>query len=269
MSQSNSDPLHRFSDRVADYVRYRPRYPQQIIDLFRDRLGLTSESVVADIGSGTGFLAEMFLRNGNPVFGIEPNREMRLAGEEVLAGYDRFVSLDATAEQTGLPAASVDFVIAAQAFHWFDPARTRQEFQRILRPGGFAVLVWNSRHVATSPFLVAYEQLLHTFGTDYANVVHRSITASDDSVLREFFAPAGFTRHVIHNYAQTFDFEALLGRLMSSSYVPSRTDPAFEPMRSALREIFDTYQSGGSVQFVYDTEVYYGTLAPASETSHA
>ena len=137
------DPTQRFSSRVADYVKYRPSYPEAIIDLLTAECGLTPDSIVAGAGSGTGLLAELFLKAGQRVWGIEPNREMREAGEEFLRGYQRFVSIAASAEATTLPDRSVDFVTAGQSFHWFDRARVGVEFARILKPQGWLVLIWN------------------------------------------------------------------------------------------------------------------------------
>src|SRR5437870_2796600 len=149
-------PKERFSRRVENYVKYRPGYPGAVLDWLRQHCGLTADWVIADIGSGTGFLAELFLKNGNRVFGTEPNSEMRAAGETLLKKYSRFVSVDGSAEATGLDSSSVDLITAGQAFHWFDRPRARQEFERILKPGGWAALVWNERLINT-PFLVAYD----------------------------------------------------------------------------------------------------------------
>src|SRR5262249_44040345 len=142
---SERDPTRRFSSRVENYVRFRPGYPKEIITMLKSECGLNSQSVIVDIGSGTGKLTELFLENGNPVFGVEPNQDMREAGERLLKSFPNFKSVGATAEETTLPNACAEFIVAGQAFHWFDRARCRKEFGRILRPGGWAVLVWNDR----------------------------------------------------------------------------------------------------------------------------
>ncbi|MGB7230441.1 MAG: class I SAM-dependent methyltransferase, partial [Candidatus Acidiferrum sp.] len=165
-----ADAKQRFSNRVADYLHYRPGYPSAIRDLLRSECGLRPGHLVADIGSGTGFLSELFLKNGNRVLGIEPNEEMRRAGEEYLASYDGFASINGSAESTTLGDASVDFVAAGQAFHWFDQDVARREFIRILKPAGWAVVIWNERLTDTTPFLRDYESLLRNFGADYARV---------------------------------------------------------------------------------------------------
>src|SRR5260370_28650994 len=131
-----ADAKQRFSNRAADYVRYRPGYPSELLDVLREECGLRPGHVIADIGSGTGFLSEPFLKNGNRVYGVEPNTEMRPAREEYLAAYDGFSSIEGSAESTTLEEASVHFLTAGQAFHWFRPAKTRRGFRPILRPPG-------------------------------------------------------------------------------------------------------------------------------------
>jgi SAM-dependent methyltransferase len=247
-------PTERFSDRVENYVRYRPGYPPAVLDLLRTETGLTPAAVVADIGSGTGLSAEMFLRNGNEVFGVEPNREMRAAAERLLAAYPRFHSVAGKAEETGLPSAAVDLVIAGQAFHWFDVDRAKAEFARILRPAGWVVLLWNTRRTDSSQFLREYEALLQTFGTDYQQVEH---TRLGPDVFARFFAPHGFTKRVLPN-GQRFDLAGATGRLQSSSYVPPPGHPNHEPMLRELDRIFREHAVGGVVGFEYDTEIYFG-----------
>jgi SAM-dependent methyltransferase len=252
-----ADPTSRFSSRVENYVKYRPSYPPALVDLLAAECGLRAGSVVADVGSGTGLLAELFLRYGCRVFGVEPNPEMRAAGERLLAGYASFTSVAGAAEATTLPGGSVDFVTAGQAFHWFDQAAARAEFARILRPRGWAALVWNDRRAATTPFLAAYERLLHRHALDYAAVNHKRI---DEAMLGAFFAPGSFTVATFANQ-QLFDFAGLQGRLLSSSYAPEPGHPRHAPMLAELRAIFEAEQAGGTVAFDYDTKVYYGRLA--------
>lgn len=249
------EPTKRFSDRVENYVRYRPRYPQAVINFLRAEAGLAAEDVVCDIGSGTGFLSELFLQNGNRVLGVEPNAEMRTAGEALLANHPRFESVDGTAEATGLPDQSVDWVAAGQAFHWFDPPRARAEFVRILRPGGRAVLVWNSREPSTA-FMSAYEETLRQHLPEYGGVSEQNF---DDDAITHFFAPAPVQMQTFPN-VQRFDFEGLRGRLLSSSYTPLPGHPAHDPLLTAVRQLFDTHQENGRVSFSYVTRIYYGTL---------
>lgn len=245
----------RFSDRVENYVRYRPGYPPQVLELLRTECGLEPDHVIADIASGTGIFTKMLLENGNRVFAVEPNAEMREAGQNLLAAYDKLTSVAGTAEDTTLPSESVDFVTAAQAAHWFDCRRARAEFCRILKPGGWCVLIWNERRTATTPFLRDYEQLLLTYGTDYKEVRHERTT----TVIHEFFAPANYQESVF-DLRQRFDYEGTAGRLLSSSYAPLEDHPSHIPMMRELRRIVDAHAQQGWVEFEYNTRVYYGKL---------
>jgi ubiquinone/menaquinone biosynthesis C-methylase UbiE len=225
-----TDPTQRFSDRVENYIKYRPGYPNEVIAILRDECRLVPDSIVADVGSGTGILTEMFLRNGNVVYGIEPNQEMRDAAERLLKGYQRFYSIAAKAEETTLSDASVDFIVAGQAFHWFDREKTKIEFNRILKPGGW---------------------------TDYEQVDHRRI---DAAVIREFFGSDNFRLKQFKN-VQVFDYEGVKGRLLSSSYAPEEGHPKYEPMMAELQRIFQAHQAEGKVIFEYVTQMYYGQLS--------
>jgi ubiquinone/menaquinone biosynthesis C-methylase UbiE len=255
-----TDSTTRFSNRVDAYIRYRPGYPREIIPLLERECGLTAEALVADVGSGTGILSEIFLEHGNRVYGVEPNREMREAGERLLSGYPGFVSVEGRAEATTLADASGDLVTAGQAFHWFDRPVTRREFVRILRPGGWVVLVWNVRRKETTPFLRAYERLLLTYSVDYEVVDHDKVT---DAVIAEFFRPSTVTLRSFEN-RQVFDYAGLEGRLLSSSYVPEAGHPNHAPMLGALRSIFVAHQEDGTVRFDYDTKVYFSHLGDST-----
>jgi len=251
MSQS----VERFSSRIADYIKYRPGYPCEIVTLLKTDCGLTIDSAIADIGSGTGKLTELFLANGNVVFAIEPNAGMRSAAEQLLHGFPNFKSIDGNAEFTGLEESSVDFISAAQAFHWFDPGKFRLEAQRILKEDGWVVLTWNARKLVSTPFLEDYEQLLLTYGTDYQDIRHENA----EELVPSFFAPKSFKIEVFPN-EQVFDLEGLEGRVRSSSYTPEPGHPRFGPMMEELRNVFDRHQKSGSVVFEYDTKVFYGRL---------
>lgn len=251
-----SESVDRFTSRVENYAKYRPGYPVAIVDLLKTECGLTSASIVADVGSGTGKLSEVFLANGNVVIGVEPNAAMRVVAEKIFQDQPLFRSVDGSAESTTLADTSVDLVIAGQAFHWFDPVKTRIEWIRILKPGGWAVLIWNDRELQTTPFLSDYEQMLVEFGTDYAEVRH------DVGLPRieQFFAGDRFVMKGFPN-TQIFDFDGLRGRVRSSSYTPEPNHPTFEPMMRQLEEIFDKHQKNGYVNFDYETKVFYGQLS--------
>lgn len=253
---SFADAKQRFSNRVTDYVRYRPGYPAEILPLLQTWTHFRPEHVIADIGSGTGLLSKLFLDFGNRVIGVEPNTEMRAAGEEFLGGYPNFMSIAGSAEATTLPSDSVDFVAAGQAFHWFQMPAARNEFHRILKPEGRVLVIWNERLLDETAFLREYEALLNRFGTDYAKVSESYPRAEQ---MLEFYGANEFTSHSLPNF-QEFDFDGLSGRLRSSSYAPTPGHPQFEPMMRELRRLFDAHHQGGVVRMDYRTRVYAGKL---------
>jgi SAM-dependent methyltransferase len=250
------DPTRRFSDRVADYVRFRPSYPAALLDWLRAEHGVRPSWTVADLGAGTGISTRMFLEAGHPVIAVEPNAAMRAAAVEALGSNPRFRAVDAPAEATSLPAASVDLVVAAQAFHWFQPEAVRREWARILRPDGLVLVVWNSRRTGGTAFLDGYEQLLREFATDYAAVAERY---ADEQTMRRWFG-AGFRAAAAFENRQVLDLEGLRGRLLSSSYAPRPGQPGHGPMLEALGALFDRTASDGRVALEYQTAAYVGSL---------
>ena len=252
-------PTERFSDRVADYVKYRPGYPAEALDLLSRECDLGPALTVADVGAGTGIFSRLLLQRGARVYAVEPNAPMREAAERLLANQPGFVSIAGSAEATGLPDASVDMITAAQAFHWFDRVKARQEFLRILKPGGWLVLVWNEREVDTTPFLQAYEQLLKDYAPEYGVVDHRNIRPEH---IAEIFRPAAMRMRTFR-YHQRFDYQGLQGRLLSSSYAPVPGHPNHAPMLRKLRELFERHQQAGHVDWYYQTRLFYGRLRPA------
>ncbi len=248
------DSTQRFTDRVADYVKYRPTYPREVVMFLHATCGLAKGAQVADIGAGTGISARLFLDAGHPVVAVEPNQAMREASVAWLADFEDFSAVSGSAEATTLADASVDLVIAAQAFHWFDPATARREFARILKPGGLVAPFWNSRLLSGTPFLTGYEALLKHYGVDYTEVSERY---GDDVSMSAWFGDS-FAHKATFPNAQNLDFDGLKGRLMSSSYAPKPGHPNHEPMFAALRELFDRTAQNGTVEFAYDTRVYVG-----------
>jgi SAM-dependent methyltransferase len=249
------DSIKRFSSRVDNYVKYRPRYPREVIELLAAECGLTPSGAVADIGSGTGILTEILLQNGNAVLGVEPNPEMREAAERLLKKYPNFKSINGAAEKTTLADNSVDLITAGQAFHWFDQAKARREFKRVLRPDGWVALIWNERRLESSDFLRALEALLVRFGTDYLQVRHENVYED----IAAFFGANGFKIATSENL-QALDLNGLEGRVYSASYSPELGHPSFESMKKSLLDIFRTYAEDGKVTIEYDTRIYYGQM---------
>jgi SAM-dependent methyltransferase len=248
-----TDPRQRFSSRVEKYARYRPGYPKAVLELLETECGLSEGSVVADVASGTGLLAELFLENGNRVFGVEPNDEMRRAGERRLERHGSFASVTGTAEATTLDGGSVDFVVVGQAFHWFEPASTRAEFARILKPGGWVALLWNDPRRDATPFLAAYERLIQSYKTEE----YKEFDLEEE--VGAFFGTGGYD-HRAFRHRQTFDLDGLEGRVLSSSYVPDKGEPGYGAMIEELGRIFAVHEEEGRVAIDYETRVYYGRL---------
>lgn len=248
-----SKSTERFSNRVEDYVRYRPHYPEQVVEFLEEEYGLTTDKKIADIGAGTGISSELFLKQGYHVTAVEPNKEMRDKAAELLQPFKNFTTINGTAEDTTLKNGSVDVIIAGQAFHWFDVPKTKAEFQRILKPKGLVGLIWNER-LTLSPFEKEYDELIVKHARDYVKVDHRNITKLD---IDEFFAPATCELKVFYNY-QIFDFEGLKGRLLSSSYMPSVNDNGYSEMINDLKVLFDHYKENNLIKIDYDTKLFVG-----------
>jgi SAM-dependent methyltransferase len=250
------DSKQRFSDRVETYIKYRPGYPIEALDYLYTVVGLNSGAIVADVGAGTGIFSSLLLERGTTVYAVEPNLEMREAAVQKLGDQPHFHAVDGSAEQTGLPDGTVDFIVCAQSFHWFDRAAAQREFRRILKPGGKVALLWNARLTEGTLFLEGYERLLTQYGTDYVKVNHRNISPE---ALRPFFREGLFTIAKFPN-RQLFDFADLQGRLLSSSYSPLPGHPNYKPMIEALSSLFDRTQVNGNVSFDYQTEVFWGEV---------
>lgn len=246
----------RFSNRVDSYTNYRPSYPKEAIDYLYNSVGLHSNSKIADIGAGTGIFSKLLLERGSYVIAVEPNQAMRTAAEQMLESEPNFQTVSGSAESTGLPDQSVDFIVCAQAFHWFDRLAAQTEFRRNLQPGGKVVLIWNSRLTTGNSFRTEYDQLLHTYGTDYEKVNHKNIS---QSMLHSFFKE-GTMQEANFQMGQQFDFEGLKGRLQSSSYSPVPGHPNYTPMMTELQNIFDRNKREGTVLFDYETEIFWGEV---------
>jgi SAM-dependent methyltransferase len=256
---SHRDPKQRFSDRVDYYVASRPSYPIALLDFCREKLGLRIEDPIADVGSGTGILSRLFLQNGHEIFAIEPNADMRRAAEREFAGNPKFHSVDATAEKTSLPDASVRAVIAGQAFHWFDKPKARDEFRRILSPGGWAGLIWNDRRVEADDFSREYERIIEEASVDLKEVRRGWKEATGGETLNDFFGPGGCALAVFDN-PQSLDLAGIEARALSSSYLPLPGQPGCDVMLEKLRKAFERYAVNGRIVQGYETRMYYGSI---------
>jgi len=253
-------PTERFSSRVENYTRYRPGYAPAAIGLLAARCGLSSTAVVADLGAGTGLLTESLLTRGAEVYAIEPNDRMRAAAEARLGAHARFHGVRGTAEATTLPAASIDLLVAGQAFHWFEPAAARREALRVMRSGGWGALLWNEHPPAGNAFLADYDALLRRHAAEYDTIV---ASRADEARMREFFG--GSMELATFPNPQIYDLEALVGRLMSSSYAPEPGHPQHEPLLAGLRALFQRHARNGAIEFPYRTLVYFAQFQPSGE----
>lgn len=251
-----SAPTERFTQTVENYQKYRPGYPHEILIPLREQCGLNKESIIADIGSGTGFLTKLFLENDNEVYGVEPNVAMRAMAEENLKDFKKFHSIAATAEKTTLADNSIDCIVAGTAFHWFDATAAQKEFKRILKSPGYVALIWNVRAVEKSQVMADYETLIEDYARDYKNTGAEKF---DKTAVEGFFSPYQMHYYSIAN-KQIFDWEGLQGRLLSSSYSLRSDDAKYSEMIAALKRIFDRHQVNNQIEFVYEAKMYFGQL---------
>lgn len=252
---ADCNPTERFSARAENYFKFRPGYPQSIVAVLRDECGLATNSVVADIGSGTGLLTKLFLENGNQVRGVEPNAKMRRAGERSLLSYRAFHSIAGRAEDTTLPPESVDFIVVGQAFHWFDPVDARAEFARIVKPGGWVVLVWNQLDM-DALFVQGYMGLLSRYALGEPTIDHRE---RDSTASVRFFGESSY-RAKMFAQAEELNYEVLQGRLLSLSFMPQLGHPSLDRMLAQLRTLFLTHANDGLVTYSRITTMFYGQL---------
>ncbi|MBZ9625922.1 class I SAM-dependent methyltransferase [Clostridium sp. FP2] len=252
MNLEQLNPKKRFSSRTQNYAKYRPDYPNEIIYYLQEFIGLNKTSVIADIGSGTGICTKPFLDNGNTVYAVEPNGDMRQVAEHLLKSYDNFHSIDGSSENTKLKSKSIDIITAAQAFHWFDPKPTKEEFSRILKPNGVVVLLWNIRNAKSDGFMQDYLKLIEKYGESYTN-------ESTNDFIPKFFDNRTVHKKVFPN-PQLADFDRLKGELASFSYIPTESNPNFQPMISELQDLFKKYNNYGNVVLEYETHLYYGKV---------
>jgi len=249
-----ADSTRRFSNRAGFYAAYRPKYPDSVIDHLKRDAGLGENAVIADVGSGTGNSAELFLRHGHEVYGVEPNREMRFAAEGRLQHFPKFHSISGTAEDTSLPDACVDWVISASSFHWFDARLARAEFQRILRPDGTVLLMGNLHRKTGSEFMAAYSGIFRKYSERNRAYENR------EERIRELFAPHGYQTAAL-KYHESLDLGQLSGRLLSYSSIPLSGQPGHDAMMQELRDAFERASENGRVPSEGEVTLHWGRLS--------
>jgi SAM-dependent methyltransferase len=249
MTQDNTQ---RFTNKSDNYVKYRPHYPKEIIPFLVKTIGLTQQFAIADLGSGTGISTELFINNGNRVYAIEPNRDMRQAAEVFFKGNPLFKSVDATAENTTLDAHSIDLILAGQAFHWFDKSKTKEEARRILKPNHYFVVLYNDRDTDT-PFQYGYENVLNEYQLIYDKIKEREIA------LKQFFSPSGYDVKQF-KHSRLLDLEGVLGLFKSSSYIPEKSDKRYPFVMEKITKVFNANAKNGLAELAYKSTLYYGRL---------
>ena len=248
MDLKKLNPKSRFNNCGETYDKYRPSYPKEIIDFLNEAIGLNEDSIIADIGSGTGISTKIFLENGNTVYAVEPNKDMRQVAEKSFESCSNFYSINGESETTNLQSESIDIIVVAQSFHWFDPVPTKDEFLRILKPNGSVVLLYNRRN-NSNEFMDKYLELIGKYGEQYSS-------ESRDDISNNFFESKTVHEKILHN-PQIVDFDGLKGNLVSYSYIPKEDNPRFISMIEELKTLFDKYNKNGEVILEYYTCISY------------
>lgn len=247
----------KFTGKAAVYTKYRPTYPDSFLEYLFRELGFHHNSVTADIGSGTGILTGLLLKRGCTVYGVEPNEDMRKTAEKALSHFERFHSVNASAEHTGLPDTCVDAVTAAQSFHWFDRAKFKAECQRILRENGTVVLVWNSRD-AESELVQENDAVNHRFCPNFKGF-SGGMRGDDPNGFRDFFKN-GIYEYKIFEHTLSVDEKGFIGGNLSASYAPKPADNNYNPYISALKQVFEKYNDSGILRIPFFTGSYAGRV---------
>ena len=250
----SEDFTHRFTGRASDYSMHRPDYPRQILDILKTEGGFDQNKTVADIGSGTGLLSRLFLQNGNKVFCVEPNDEMRSFAEQDLSRFPNFVSIKGRAEDTTLKDSSVDLVTVGQALHWFDHELAKKEFERILRNNRDVCIVYNDRN-ERDPFMQQYDALIRRHARDRAKVPE-----INKAFLSSWFRNGMFKKFNLSN-EQFLDRQGLAGRIMSASYMPNSSEKEkFTALKNDISNLFESHAEKGKVRMLYETRVFIGKI---------
>nr|WP_302597908.1 class I SAM-dependent methyltransferase [uncultured Cellulosilyticum sp.] len=247
----------RFDGLGKIYAKFRPSYPDDFIDYLYSNAGLTKDSVVADVGAGTGILTEQLLLKGSKVFAVEPNENMRNMAEENLHRFKGFISVSATAENTKLLDNSIDFITVAQAFHWFDKQAFKKECQRILKPNGKVILVWNSRD-EKSQLIQLNEAINKKYCTDFKGFSGGISSVIENNAFDDFFT--GEFEVCVFDNPLYFDEKGFIGRNLSSSYAPKEHDDMYDAYVSELKAVFEVYNKNGILMMPNFTRSYIGAV---------
>lgn len=248
----------RFTGKAEIYARFRPGYPDALLDWLWQEAKLVPGSRIADIGSGTGIFSEQLLARGLEVWGVEPNTDMRALAEEALAGRAGFTSVSGDAEATGLAEHAFDLVTAAQSFHWFDPGPFGEECRRILKPDAPVALIWNSREPRNALVVenagICRKYCREFYGFSGNNAADRT------EIFEGFFRDGAYLAKSFDN-PQRYDLEAFIGRNLSSSYAPQPEERIRAEFIAALTELFRKYaDDDGTIAIPHRTRCIFGRV---------
>lgn len=247
----------RYSDKTEDYAKYRPNFPDELVEYLYMKGDISNTAVIADIGSGTGRFTRLLLEKGNLVYGVEQNNEMRIKAEELLSQFSKFVSIKGSAERTGLEDKSIDLITIAQAFHWFNKEESLMEFKRILKDNGQVFIVWDD-------FVSDYNDFtkeLSAASSTFRNVQPQSDVkkSTRNEMIEEFFKDNKYiTTTFMREIYQGFD--GIKGGMLSASYAPKLGEENYEVFILELQRVFDKYQNNGSVCTAFRSVCYLGRL---------
>lgn len=249
-----------FSGLANVYTMGRPVYATEFIDMLYSKYGVTEESIIADIGSGTGKLAKQLLDKGSMVYGVEPNADMRSIAIRELQNYAKFEAVNGTASQTTLKDNSIDYVTVAQAFHWFDVTEFKKECKRILRKDGLVFLVWNMRDMSSVVNQASYE-IYKEYCPKFKGF--SGGIQKDDIRIREFFD--NDYEYVTFKNPLFYDKETFIHRSLSGSYSLRQGEEGYSEYVLRLRELFDEYEENGYLEMANNTVVYVGKICRGKE----
>jgi len=249
------DARSLFNGKASIYSRYRPDYPKDLLKMLEKETGFNRNWIVADIGSGTGIMSRLFLENGNHVYCIEPNDDMRSESIKLTSSFLKCKVLKGTAENTGLDTDSIDIIVAGQSFHWFDPVAAKKEMTRVLKPGGFAALIWNNRSERENSLSKEYDYICSKYSHNYQGTGNSRIE-SDTFIT---FFHNGFKKFETPNY-QKLNLDGILGRYFSTSYALQPQDPEYGDAVESLKKLFRKFEKNGYATMEYETQIFLGQL---------
>ena len=246
----------KFTNKVNDYVKFRPSYPKEFIDYLHITLGMSGESVVADVGAGTGILTKLISPISGTVFAVEPNKNMRTACIEYCEGLGNITCVDGSAENTKLKDNCLDFITVAQAFHWFDADKTKMEFKRILKPTGKVILVWNSR-VPENEMHMENDEICRRLCPEFKGFSGSS--KAEDERYISFFENSECERTIFKN-DRVLTLDQFIGGSLSASYSPNVDDLQYDDFVGSLKNLFHKYSVNGKLLVPNNTRSYAGLI---------